>query len=116
MRYEQILWGLEERGYLGPCAKATVKCRIISADGEEFVGENYCMNPQKVCPRESGEGYDKCESICNQTGHAEDIALRLAEGKTQGAHATLMGHTYFCMDCQHKLFAAGVKTLSVEME
>ncbi len=97
----------------GPCAKTTVKCTLITVDGEHIIGENWCVNPQKICPRTPGEGYKKCKSICQQEGHAEAVAVRLAGDKAKGATAYIEGHTYACMDCQHALFGAGVAFLTV---
>lgn len=98
---------------IGPCAKAIIKCTIVSADGEHFVGENYCFNPQSSCPRFPGEDYTKCKTICDQAGHAEVVAVQLAGEKCVGARAFLEGHTYACMNCQHALFGAGVESLSI---
>ena len=97
----------------GPCAKTHVTCTIVATDGRKFVGSNWCGNAQPVCPREPGEGYEKCKSICHQSGHAEEDAVRLAGDAAKGATAYLHGHTYACMNCQHALFGAGVKFLSV---
>ncbi len=98
---------------LGSCAKTVVTCTLVAADGEEFIGENLCGIPQKVCPRRPGEDYKKCSTICNQVGHAEVVALALAGDKAAGAHAFIRGHTYACMDCQHALYGAGVQSISV---
>ncbi len=98
---------------IGPCAKQTVTCTLIASDGERFVGTNYCENAQQACPRNAGEGYDKCASICRQSGHAEIVALRRAGEKARGSKAFLQGHTYACQSCQEALFAAGVDSLSV---
>jgi hypothetical protein len=97
----------------GPCAKTRVRCTLVTADGEYIVGENWCANPQAACPRALGEGYEKCKSTCQQEGHAEAVAVRLAGEKSKGARAFLEGHTYACMDCQHALFGAGVVSLSI---
>lgn len=97
----------------GPCAKTVVRCFIVAKSGDIFIGENECENPQSVCPRELGEGYEKCASICRQVGHAEEMAVRLAGEKCVGAHAYLQGHTYACMHCQHKMFGAGVAAFSI---
>ena len=100
----------------GPCAKQVVKCTIISPDGELFIGENFCKTPQEVCPRLDGEGYEKCISICNQVGHAEIEALKLAGDKARGGTAIIHGHTYSCRSCQEALFAAGIEALSITEE
>ena len=97
----------------GPCAKTTVRCTLVTTAGVHIVGENWCANPQPVCPRTPGEDYTKCRTVCQQEGHAEAVAVRLAGPKARGAHAYLEGHTYACMDCQHALFGAGVRALSI---
>lgn len=98
---------------VGPCAKATVRLTLVAADGERIVGSNYCRNPQATCPREPGEGYEKCATICDQVGHAEVVAVALAGDRARGARAYLEGHTYACMTCQHAMFGAGVVSFTV---
>lgn len=98
---------------MGPCAKARVICTLVTQEGDKVVGENLCLNPQSKCPRESGEGYEKCSSICRQIGHAEEVAIRLAGSYAKGAEAYLEGHTYACKNCQEIMFGAGVRSLSV---
>lgn len=93
---------------MGPCAKTTVRCTIQAADGQIFIGENWCANPQPKCPRVPGEDYEKCVTICQQEGHAERVALRLAGGHARGGMALLRGHTYVCQACQEAMFAAGI--------
>jgi hypothetical protein len=98
---------------LGPCAKATIRCTLVTAAGEHIVGENWCRNPQPVCPRLPGEDYTKCSTVCDQEGHAEQVAARLAGEKARGAHAYIEGHTYACRPCQEDLYGAGVRAISV---
>lgn len=95
------------------CAKATVRCTIVAPNGDHFVGENSCANPQPVCPRKPGEDYTKCTTICRQDGHAEIVALRLAGPAAFGARAFLEQHSYACRNCQEALFRAGVDALSL---
>lgn len=97
---------------MGPCAKAQIKCTLVTVNGDHVVGENWCLNPQPVCPRAPGEDYTKCQTICRQLGHAEEMAVRIAGAHARGARAFLEGHTYACMNCQHSLFDAGVASLS----
>lgn len=97
----------------GPCAKRRVVCTItFGPDRDDFViGENDCANPQPACPRLPGEGYDKCQSICQQAGHAEVEAVRRAtEGNIdiRGSVAVLTGHYWMCEPCGAVLRAAGV--------
>jgi hypothetical protein len=95
------------------CAKTTVRCTLVTPGGEHIVGTNACANPQEICPRAPGEGYEKCTSICDQRGHAEVQAVAIAGEKARGARAYIEGHTYACMACQHALFGAGVLSLSI---
>jgi hypothetical protein len=98
---------------MGPCAKQIVKCTLVFPDGNYVVGENWCANPQQECPRAVGEDYQKCKSICQQEGHAEIVALRIAGEMAFGSRAYLEGHTYACRECQEALFAAGVRSFTV---
>lgn len=92
------------------CAKKQVKCAIETPRGDVFYGDNSVKNPQETCPREPGEDYTKCKTICNQPGHAEEMALRAAEGyDLTGARATISGIDHLCKSCQKQLYAAGVK-------
>ncbi len=103
------------------CAKTVVMCRITLPEDSKghvrvFIGYNDCANPQEVCPRLPGEGYEKCKSICNQGAHAEINALnKLYEAgrKAYGARAEVWGNTYACKECQEALYAAGVDTIKV---
>lgn len=96
----------------GPCAKQKVLCILWKRDSI-WIGENYCRNSQEVCPREPGEGYEKCKSICDQVGHAEEVALSRAREHAKGCSAELVGHDHYCASCQRQLFAAGVVSLSI---
>lgn len=93
------------------CAKTRVTCTLTHPDGRFWIGENWCKKPQARCPRNPGEDYTKCKTVCEQGGHAELDALRMAGKNAAGTTAVLRGHTYFCMDCQHALFGAGVVAL-----
>lgn len=95
------------------CAKATVTCTLVSPDGWRFVGWNACANPQTTCPRQPGEGYDKCVNICRQEGHAEEVALRHAGEYAAGARAYIEGISHACRNCQEVLTAAGVKSFTI---
>lgn len=93
----------------GPCAKRRVLCIVSSIDGREVGrGENDCANPQPVCPRAPGEGYEKCQSICQQAGHAEQEAVKAAGEAARGAIASLWGHYWMCEPCGRAIQAAGV--------
>ena len=98
---------------LGPCAKKQVGCVIVAPDGQKFAGANLCEEPQDVCPREPGEGYEKCQTICRQIGHAEIVALRRAGKNAVGATAWVYNHTHACRDCQEALYGAGVILIGV---
>ena len=100
----------------GPCAKRRVECRIESLRGEMVVGENDCANPQLSCPREPGEDYTKCRTICQQAGHAETVALELARRENvsvRGARAVIAGHYWMCEPCGRALRDAGVAEIII---
>ena len=93
------------------CAKVKVRCTIIAKEGRTFQGTNMCMNPQRVCPREPGEGYQKCKSVCHQIGHAEMVALENAGDAANGALAIVEKHRGVCTDCLSALKDAGVREI-----
>lgn len=97
----------------GPCAKRRVVCTITTEDGRQFRGENDCENPQSVCPRAPSEGYEKCKSVCNQSGHAEIEALRAAGDHAYGAQADLEGHYWICEPCGRALRDAGIESVVI---
>ncbi len=65
----------------------------------------------EVCPRwdsPTGEGYDKCKNICQQTGHAEANAVKemmanYSESEYQGADLYLYGHWWCCKNCWEEI-------------
>jgi len=98
----------------GPCAKQTVTATLISKSGRRYVGSNYCLNPQTVCPRgdlPSGVGYELCVDVCQQVGHGERVAIRLAGADALGSTIYVEGHTYICELCQQDAAQAGVERL-----
>lgn len=97
----------------GPCAKTTVVCTIMAVDGTAYVGTNVCLNPQPVCPRLPGEDYTKCKTVCQQVGHAEEVAANMAGDAVRSATAVVEGHTYACQQCQERLFGDGLYALRV---
>jgi deoxycytidylate deaminase len=116
----------------GNCAKRVVVCNIVDPKklfggpglGRELddwvvgYGNNGCINPQPKCPREPGEGYLKCKTICGQQGHAEDMALQDAARRgidVKGMEAHVYGHNHVCGDCGDKLVAAGIARVIVHL-
>ena len=97
------------------CAKRHVWCEI-EAHGRIFYGSNACDNPQPVCPREPGEGYEKCRTICRQRGHAEIMALVEAQASgvdLRHSHAVVGGHYYVCEGCARELRDAGISRIII---
>lgn len=95
------------------CAKKQVFCHIYTENGETFIGENWCRTPQLFCPREHGEGLEKCKTICNQDNHAEVDALLKAGDKAKNATAIVSGITWCCRDCQEKMVEAGIRYIGI---
>lgn len=89
---------------------------ITSRAGDVYEGENDCANPQPVCPRLPGEGYEKCRSVCDQAGHAEIEALKKAGAAAVGATAVIYGHYYACEPCAAALRDAGIAAFTVVNE
>jgi hypothetical protein len=93
------------------CAKKQVTCTLKLTNGWVVIGNNTCDNPQETCPRLPDEGYDKCHTICQQEGHAEDIAVRIAQRSfpdhLRGAHAVITHHRV-CDGCKAILDAHGI--------
>lgn len=95
------------------CAKKQVTAVIIGKSGQHYVGYNACRIPQQVCPRDPGEGYEKCQSVCRQHSHAEIAALKLAGDDARGGSCTVVGHSYVCTTCSAALIDAGVIPVTV---
>jgi hypothetical protein len=88
-----------------------VRCTIVATDGRAVTGENWCENPQPICPRLDDEGYDKCHSVCMQLGHAEEVALDMARAAAlplAGGLAVIAGHERTCSKCTEALNTAGI--------
>jgi deoxycytidylate deaminase len=89
---------------IGPCAKRRVVATLVTKDNEAYTAENLCANPQPVCPRLPGEGYEKCETVCGSLGHAEERAIQMAK-RFKPIMSTLEGstvfvtHHYACKGC-----------------
>ena len=101
----------------GPCAKRRVICEIWPKGEMFIIGENSCENPQPVCPRLLGEGYEKCKSICRQGDHAERDALRRVKEagiSVKGATAYITGHYWMCELCGKALRDAGIKKVVIQ--
>lgn len=101
----------------GPCAKQIVICELFNPfSGERAIGENICRNPQAVCPRgdmPSGEGYYLCRDVCEQMGHAEEVALTKVADRVplSGWIAYIYGHSYVCNSCHHYLRESGIERI-----
>lgn len=99
----------------GPCKKQTVVA-IIENEGRYWIGSNYCLKPQKKCPRAkypSGEGYKACNLICEQPGHAEYMACMSAGYDADGGTLYLIGHDHCCDDCKRVMKDVGIKKVVI---
>lgn len=103
----------------GPCAKRVVTATIRTFDGREFVGTNYCLAPQKTCPRgdmPGGKGYLLCKTICRQPAHAEENAIEAAGDEARGATMLVRGIDWICPSCKKSVKDAGLRELLVTVE
>jgi deoxycytidylate deaminase len=99
------------------CAKQQVRATIIMPDGRRFVGTNAADNPQASCPRgdmPSNVGYELCRDVCQQPGHAEEMAIQAAGGSCPGARLYLEGHGTVCPRCLEACYNAGIRTIFIE--
>jgi len=97
------------------CAKRQVYAFIMKDDIIVAAGSNRCHNPQSVCPREPGEGYEKCVSICKQAGHAETTAIWNASkhgadlnDPDHGLRMVVIGHHRACDMCANALASVNI--------
>ena len=100
----------------GPCAKMVVRATIVAKNGTHYVATNHCDTPQQTCARAgmpTGQGYELCKSVCNQRGHAEENAIRLAKKAAKGATLYLEGHTYACVNCITACERAGIAAVVI---
>lgn len=104
------------------CAKREVFCVIVRKDPlyrgqlNTVWGTNWCQKPRHKCPREEGEDYTKCKTVCNQPAHAEINALERAKaqwGNVSGSMALVIGHHRVCSDCIQALESAGIQLIGV---
>ena len=98
----------------GRCAKQIVTATVVAPNGDRFIATNYTLNPQVRCPRAdmpTGVGYHLCKEVCEQPGHAEINALKLAGDKAMGATLNISGHTYACESCKQAARDAGIKKI-----
>ena len=93
------------------CAKVRVTAVLLTLDGDTFHGENICKKPQTACPRETGEGYQKCVEICEQECHAEVAAVRacLKAGGDPKFGSMVVNYHYICDDCKRYLDGWGIR-------
>lgn len=110
---------MSSREYLppgaGPCAKACVRATLVLSNGEHLESTNFCMKPQRACPREqqgygAGEGYHLCKEVCEQPAHAEVNVLTYAEnsGRNLKGSALYVNYTWICPACWAEAKKRGV--------
>ena len=100
------------KDYIMTCAKRNVIAVLQSRNCEEdfLMASNECNNPQDVCPREDGEDYTKCRTICQQSGHAETEVLKLVKSWMDLTYydLTIIGHDRMCPECTNAIADAGI--------
>lgn len=93
------------------CAKAIVRARLVLADGQVFLGENWVERPQSACPRGVGEGYAKCRDVCAQPAHAELDAIGKAGMENVLGAVIFVAHSHVCPDCRVVCDALGIEVI-----
>lgn len=88
----------------GPCAKVVVTATLVTVNGNQYIGSNHCLTPQKVCPRDtqgypSGQGYHLCKEICNQPAHGEVNAINFANSIEENASKGAVIHVDYSWIC-----------------
>ena len=74
--------------------------------------EPVCPRYEKKCP--TGEGYEHCQNICQQTGHGEVSAINNAYDlgiDPMGADIYLFGHWWVCEKCWDHIIGAGIQNV-----
>lgn len=100
------------------CAKQTTIAIIVNGD-QFWVGSNWCKNPQNECPRKdmpTGQGYELCQSVCQQNAHAEVDACMKAGKDADGGTLYLIGHYYCCDDCKDVMEEYGIKDIHIQKD
>lgn len=102
-----------------PCYKQRCVAIIINGGKVVGVGENLIDTTETSCPRvtagcETGEGYEICRDVCNQSGHAEVEACKQAGSLAKGGTLHLYGHTYACDDCIKTCKEYGIGGIIIE--
>lgn len=95
------------------CVKRMVTAVLVTKDGRHYVGTNSCLEPQVQCPRQDGDDYEKCKTICKQNMHAEASALFQAYPNTIGSTLYLFGHFHLCDSCTRLCNKLGVKDVVI---
>ncbi|WPH68528.1 hypothetical protein [Stenotrophomonas phage BUCTxx99] len=101
------------------CVKRPVSAVVTLKDGRILIGGNVCTNPQTKCPRQPGEGYQKCYTVCGQLDHAEQVAIRLlvreqlpGNVRDHVASIDVYNHAGPCDACKRMLGAFGLERLT----
>ncbi len=99
------------------CKKRRVYCFIYNKEGSRLAaGYNQCFPPFGECKRmninqdqDNYTGYE-CNSI-----HAEVVAMSLLSKDSKPYKAVLIGHDFYCKDCEAELKKIGVKILEIKL-
>ncbi len=96
-----------------PCRGRQVIAILIALDGTVYAGNNGVSRPQTSCPRAEagfgrGEGWELCRTLCGQTCHAEEAAIKDAGSNAAGGTLYLIGHDTVCEHCKDQVEAFGI--------
>jgi DNA (cytosine-5)-methyltransferase 1 len=95
------------------CAMREVIAIIVNGN-KQWVGSNWCEQPQAVCPRDKDNSdYSLCKAVCYQPNHAEVDALLKAGDGANGARLYLFGHEFCCTGCKATMRAYGIEEVII---
>ena len=98
------------------CAKQTTVAIIMKEKKFICMGTNAIKNDVDECARKNmkpGEGYELCQSICKQYGHAEERACYMGGPLVKGGTLYLIGHTHSCIKCLNTMKSYGIEKLVI---
>lgn len=108
----------KKQSLLSGCAKQKVGCVIVVDEKVVAHGANGDNGKHGIptkCQREvlgckTGEGYENCTQ-CQESGHAEAVAIREKKSDIFGGDLYLFGHWWVCKPCWDRIIQSEIKNV-----